>query len=246
VNTLATDIHNFITTGAVNYYYGVGLLDQVCKNRSLLMSLRRKISDFNIEKLKYELEKYLTSINYVQESKELQENAVVQKTIDVGAKRESFSKHEQTATVSKPQMDGLDRHTNISSHLINSVQSRISEWTTARNSLYALRDSYHGELHAAQTDERRYELACLIQPIQGQVDEYNRKIKEIKQTNTLPENEVKNELTAKQFARLQHVKIYINRYKVKANKANTVEKREHYTAKMESFITEKQEILNNV
>lgn len=252
INDLDYSISIFLETNSSDYYYGLSLVSQVCRNKTLLSNLRRKQSQVNHDKLLYELNKYLISINYEQKESEITEQYKNNQNFndksqnsEFGAGVESEPGTSKEAISEKRNDFNTKRYLSNSSHINNTLFSRVKAIEIERNKLYGLRDSYHGQLHGKTTKKERFELAKSIIELGPKIDKLNSRLKTIYAEGKLEEVDVKSTLSVKANDNLKNYKIYVARYKNKASKAKTIEKKHHFEAKSDEYQLKINKILGN-
>ena len=245
-NKLDLEIYRFCNNDISDYYYGISLLMKVCRNKTLVNFLNRSETDNNKKKLIYELDKYLTTINYEPKEEEQKESTypLQTETCIVGTGVQNSTPYEQKINREKLDDINIKCHNSDIPYVTDNLLLIISNIKVERNKLYAERASYHGELHGAKTNEDRYNLAKLIIPIQKKIDTFNLKISEILKSGKLPINDIVSNLTTKEYKRVNNLKIYINRYKNKQKKSNNLIEKESFEKKITDFKNELNQILN--
>jgi hypothetical protein len=98
-----------------------------------------------------------------------------------------------------------------------------------RKELYRLRGHLHGQLHIANTDEERHQLAFRIMNSQGEIDDLNRDIKSIESGN-VPSKHLKVNRSADEYIRIRNLKTYIARYEKKIENCTSLKGKQKFEA----------------
>lgn len=222
------------------YSYGVELLSQIHNNRRLIFSLMKKESAQNLEKVAYELDKWLYN-NHKKEYNEIQEpqeHASEQSSQNEskGVKSQSintsdFKSPEKREAKKLPFIPGTDRDRNLA----NNRGVLIAKVKEKQIKLYRERGHFHGRLHEAPDDNHRKELAFSIMDIQKDIDAVNKDLKLIEQGKT-PKELVLKMMTGEEYKQYRNVQNYVVRYSNLLKKDSlTADEQKRYSAKLEEY-----------
>lgn len=229
-----------------DYYYGINLLQQVSNKKSLIATLSRKKSIWNFNKLIYELQKHLPSgtIEQSYEKDETRPSSLQQASNEPAPGNEnnelSIKKSNDKSVYSVHRSDNRAG---------GSIPSRfpvidLSPLEDQKKMLYAERDHLHPQLMLVDSDDQRYELAKRISDISPKISKLNATIETIKQTGKIPMKMAVELLSAKDYKRLENVKVNIRRLKRAIEKPTSLKQLERDKEHLDKFIQEQEQLLS--
>ena len=221
----------------LNYSVGVSLFSQVCKNRSLLNTLLRSQTKYNSDKLVYELDKYLKSIDYAkQPTKKAQTSRSIQKqSNDTRTVSKSVNSPIKKGAKLDDSVVHIPNPSGDSSFLSGPVRLKRDQLLKDRNDCYAKRDFFHAQLSVVPTPDGRLSLAINIEDLRLQIDQFNDQISKMEDKNTIPLELQDKNVWFKLQKQITNVKSYINRYKNKEKEAKTIKERDKSTKYLDKY-----------
>lgn len=185
--------------GTCSYFEACSIFAILCTNKRISALLLKSDSIKNQEKLRYEIKKILS--NHPQALKI--DKAIVEQ-LNIEIKPKSVAQKEVVSFPSVKQSIAFPA--NISSDKTPLHQKVLLD----RNQFMKERSHFHGCLHEAQDDERRYELANEIILIQPKIDELNRELRMFEK-GEIPEKYLAKHLTGEEVIQRRNAKQYIGR-----------------------------------
>jgi hypothetical protein len=218
---------------------GVDLLRKVCSKRALINFLSRKNSPNNFEKLIYELTKHKGTFS----------NETVESS---RAKESDSSKQEKTHHEPGKCNEGnhlpIEKSINQGVHNLFRSNSRsnganrillpnepLTKLEDQKKDLYAERDHLHPQLMLVDSDEKRYELAKRIQDISPKISKLNQVIYQIKETGQIPMKMAVELLSAKEWKRLENIKVNIRRLKRELKNPKSISDKENNEKRLKEY-----------
>jgi len=224
-----------------DYSVGIALLSQVCKKRALINTLLVSQSNFNKNKIIYELEKHLKSASYGkqqkkrQKSREIRSGSIPRKENDAGAGDESINqpREESSGVVhSDVYIPGVSGD---NSPLSGLVLRKLDEIKRQRNDCYAQRDHLHPKLSIVESNTERFELAGQIRSLTDEITTYNQQMSELEANNSIPLALQDRNIWFELEKKLQNTKKYITKYKLLVKNAESIKKRDHHQGIVDKY-----------
>lgn len=226
------------------YSYGVDLLSQVINNQRLIFNLQRRATPKNLQKVEYELKKF------IRDNPKLVENAKEQTTEkefhssesegdDIGSELESSIEPDY---IRKTKELSTSSRSNRSNDLASDKHDLVSKVKQERALLYRQRGHFHGRLHESLSETDRFSLAKKIMKLQKEIDQVNADLELIEQGKT-PRSILLKIMSAEDYKRYRNCQNYVVRYKNKLDddklseedRTRYQEKHDQYKSELESF-----------
>jgi hypothetical protein len=214
---------------SLDYSKGVELLSNYCNNKNLVGNLRKRESDYNVEKLRYELDKILE--NAKKETTTLRERSAepdASNESNIEPVKEN-AKEEFLPVVSNVGTSNIHHNSDLLF-----LEKGI---TKKRNDLYARRNFLHSQLSGPIANKERLKLAKEIIDIQPLISKYNDHLNYIAENNATPPELIKSKLTAEDLRQQLNAKTYISKYRKKLKTAKTIKEKQKYQALLDKYET---------
>lgn len=230
------------------YGYGVELLSQVHNNRRLILTLMRSENEINLEKVIYELDKWL----YENHKNEYNEIQIQQSPKEERESCESKSSESEPSSAynRQPVKEGAKKElpvispSNRDRNLANNRNVLLGKVKDKRILLYRERGHLHGRLHEAPDDEHRKDLAFKIIDIQKEIDGANKDLKLIEQGKT-PKELVLKMMSGEEYKDYRNTQNYVVRYTNNLKKEGlTADQQKRYSDKLEEYQTKLDNFFN--
>jgi hypothetical protein len=212
--------------GELSYTVGVSVFLQLSTNPNLNRYFLLPHSPEREDKLKYELQK-------ITKQYEEQESIQGNTSNDEHTSAEICAfPPEQTVQIFK----NTDRYTiDDSSNTDSSVRSGlISQLEQEQKNCYRKRGHLHGQLHAAKTDQERYELALDIINLQKRIDKLNQDRNSVN-NGSIPGEYMRKDRTASEFQRIRNLKHYISRIQKQLSECSSINQKNKLEAKLSAY-----------
>lgn len=222
------------------YSYGVELLSQVHNNQRLIFTLMKKESSQNLEKVIYELDKWLfnnkkTEYNEIQENQELSTETNPKDKSERNESEPVYTSSVESVEKRAPQKLPIIPHTNRDRNLANNRSVLLSKVKEKRILLYRERGHLHGRLHEAPDDDQRKDLAFKIIDIQKEIEGANKGLKLVEQGKK-PKELVLKMMTGEEYKEYRNTQNYVVRYKNNLKKTDlTADEQKRYSDKLEEY-----------
>lgn len=219
--TIQQLISIFLENGALDYNYGISLLEKVSNKKPLIENLKRKNSDQNNSKLIYELEKHLIDQKY-------NEPLIMSNEPLPEPKKPVIIDFIKPEVVKKEYSEESDL----------GINQAIKKLQDAKKELYGIRDYLHPQLSLVTDDDERFEIAKKIQKIQPSLDLIQSQIDSIKKNGYLPAIVAAKTLSAADYQRLALVKSYVRRYRLLVEASTTLNDKRKYQELLDKYENE--------
>lgn len=239
-------IKDYLQSKNRDYFEGIALLSSVCNKRVLISHLSRKQSVPNFNKLIYELTKSIHVINETTENppKNTGESAEIRPPrVNPSPGYESDKPSIKKST--NKGLHSIFRTTDNpgDSNRLLACQLDLSPLEDQKKMLYAERDHLHPQLMLVDSDEKRFELAKRISDISPKISKLNHVINEIKSTGQIPMKYAVELLPAKQYKRLENVKVNIRRLKREIKNPKSIASKTQNEKRLAQYEAEQKSIL---
>ena len=215
------------------YSYGLELLSTVFKNHRLLSNLARKENAKNLDKVVYELKKYLRNNTDNEDSKQIQRIYPKESTrVDIDKKPKSNTQS-PNIRAEKELSPVLSTNRNLDfssdhSHILSSVKEK-------RVLLYRERGHLHGGMHEALSENSRLSFAKKIMKLQSEIDAINTDMKLVEKGET-PRSIILKMMSGKQYKEYLNAQNYVVRYKGYLKKSDlSSEQIKNYQGKLKQY-----------